>query len=212
MLLVPRPLFRDRKSLETKQTQVKPNANRCWSIKLVNHIQPQLTRLCPNSSWTPTSQNADGAPLYWAFQRYEATTACALLGWINKMMSQWHFLVTSTDTNHNIDLKVRRQSHLPWGSGVSMFCRHNVSLTSYRLASLWFHVNWPSHSWDTDFQSLTLKIQGQGHSSRSQRRYTTLSIHILFVPCKSALPFLGYSYFKIWHWKFKVKVMGEVKV
>ena len=40
------------------------------------------------------------------------------------------------------------------------------------------------------FQSLTLKIQGQGHSSRSQRRYTTLSIHILFVPCQSALPFL----------------------
>ena len=62
------------------------------------------------------------------------------------------------------------------------------------------------------FQSLTLKIQGQGHSSRSQRRYTTLSIHILFVPCQSALPFLGYSYFKIWHWKFKVKVIGEVKV
>ena len=62
------------------------------------------------------------------------------------------------------------------------------------------------------FQSLTLKIQGQGHSSRSQRRYTTLSIHILFVPCQSALPFLGYSYFKISHWKFKVKVMGEVKV
>ena len=62
------------------------------------------------------------------------------------------------------------------------------------------------------FQSLTLKIQGQGHSSRSQRRYTTLSIHILFVPCQSALPFLGYSYFKIWHWKFKVKVMGEVIV
>ena len=62
------------------------------------------------------------------------------------------------------------------------------------------------------FQSLTLKIQGQGHSSRSQRRYTTLLIHILFVPCQSALPFLGYSYFKIWHRKFKVKVMGEVKV
>ena len=62
------------------------------------------------------------------------------------------------------------------------------------------------------FESLTLKIQGQGHSSRSQRRYTTLSIHILFVPCQTALPFLGYSYFKIWHWKFKVKVMVEVKV
>ena len=87
---------------------------------------------------------------------------------------------------------------------------HNVSLTSYQLTSLWFHglpIPEIQH-----FQSLTLKIQGQGHSSRSQRRYTTLSIHILFVPCQSALPFLGYSYFKIWHWKFKVKVMGEVKV
>ena len=62
------------------------------------------------------------------------------------------------------------------------------------------------------FQSLTLKIKDQVHSSRSQRRHTTLSIHILFVPCRSALPFMGYSYFKVLHLKFKVKVMGEVKV
>ena len=62
------------------------------------------------------------------------------------------------------------------------------------------------------FQSLTLKIQGQGHSSRSQSRYNILSTHIPFVPCQSALPFLGCSYFKIWHWKFKVKVISEVKV
>ena len=60
----------ERKSLETKQTQVKPNANRGWPMKPVNHIRPQLIRLCPNSSWTPTSQNADGAPPYWGFQRY----------------------------------------------------------------------------------------------------------------------------------------------
>ena len=63
-----------------------------------------------------------------------------------------------------------------------------------------------------DFQNLTLKIQGQGHSSRSQSRYNTLSTQIPFVPCQSALPFLGYSYFKICHWKFKVKVISEVKV
>ena len=62
------------------------------------------------------------------------------------------------------------------------------------------------------FQNLAYKIQGQGHNSRSQTRYNTLSTHILFVPCWSALPFLGYSYFKIRHWKVKVKVMGEVKV
>ena len=43
------------------------------------------------------------------------------------------------------------------------------------------------------FLNLTLKIQGQGHSSRSQSRYNTLSTHIPFVPCRSTLPFLGYS-------------------
>ena len=69
-MLVLGPLFKDRKSLETKQAQVKPNANRGWPIKPVNHIRPQLTRLCPNSSWTPTSRNGDGAPPYLGFQCY----------------------------------------------------------------------------------------------------------------------------------------------
>ena len=41
-----------------------------------------------------------------------------------------------------------------------------------------------------------MKIQGQGHSSRSQSRHNTLSTHIPFVPCRSTLPFLGYSNFK----------------
>ena len=62
LLLVLGPPIRERKSLETKQTQVKHNANRGGAIKPVNHIRPQLTRLCPNSSLTLTSQNADGAP------------------------------------------------------------------------------------------------------------------------------------------------------
>ena len=62
------------------------------------------------------------------------------------------------------------------------------------------------------FQNLTFKIQGQDHSSRSQSRYNTLWTHIPFIPYRSTLRFLGYSYFKIWCWKFKIKVMGEVKV
>ena len=148
----------------------------------------------------------------------------------------------------------------PWKSKIKVIAKgHKEGIPPYRFISFSFHVNRPSHSWDTailkfdiensrsrsrswvrskfkvttwvqhsvdshpfgsmsigppipeiqHFQSLTLKIQGQGHGSRSQRKYTTLSIHILFVPCQSALPFLGYSYFKIWHWKFKVKVMGQ---
>ena len=63
------------------------------------------------------------------------------------------------------------------------------------------------------FQNLTLKIKGQGHSSRSQRRYTTLLIHIPFIPCGSGIPFLSYDFFlKIWPWKSRVKVMGGVTV
>ena len=66
LVLVLGPLFRDGKSLGTEQTQIKPNTNRGWPIKLVNHIQPQLNRLCQKSSRTPFSQNSDGAPP-WVF-------------------------------------------------------------------------------------------------------------------------------------------------
>ena len=88
---------------------------------------------------------------------------------------------------------------------------HNVGLTSYRLTSLSFYVKRASHSWVTTFlKNLTLKIKGQGHgwghSSKSQCGSNILSIHIPFVPCQSALPFLSYSIFKIWPWKSRVKV------
>ena len=45
------------------------------------------------------------------------------------------------------------------------------------------HVNLSSYSWDTFFENLTMKIQGQGHSSSSHSASNTLSIHIPFVPC-----------------------------
>ena len=67
------------------------------------------------------------------------------------MMSQWHFLVTSTDTNHNIDLKVRRRSHLPWGSRVSMFCHTQLFLSTLLLPCYWptYHVlNISTHKFD----------------------------------------------------------------
>ena len=66
------------------------------------------------------------------------------------------------------------------------------------------------------FQNLTLKIKGQGHgwghSLKSQCGSNILSTHIPFVPCQSGIPFLGYDFLKIWPWKWKVKVMGEVTV
>ena len=65
------------------------------------------------------------------------------------------------------------------------------------------------------FQNLNLKIQGQGHGCgrhwKSQHGSNNLSTHIPFISCQSAIPFLRYGFFKTWHWKFKVKVMVEVK-
>ena len=66
------------------------------------------------------------------------------------------------------------------------------------------------------FQNLTSKIQGQGHGWgeywKSKSGCNILSIHIAFIPCQSALPFLRYSILKlenprsrswVWggHWK-----------
>ena len=109
----------------------------------------------------------------------------------------------------------------PWKSKVKVMGEvdiksHSMGPTFYRFTSLSFHVNRPSHSWDMTFSKFDLEIQGQGHGWgecwKSQSGCNSLSIHIAFVPCQSALPFLRYSIFKIWPWKSKVKVMGEVDI
>ena len=66
------------------------------------------------------------------------------------------------------------------------------------------------------FQSLTLKIKGEGHGWgghwKSQCGSSIVSTHILLVPCQLALPFLRYRIFKVCPSKWWVKVMGEVTV
>ena len=61
-----------------------------------------------------------------------------------------------------------------------------------------------------------MKKQGQGHgwgqSSKSQCESNILSTHIPFITCQSGNPLLSHNFFKIWPWKSKVKVMGEVTV
>ena len=66
------------------------------------------------------------------------------------------------------------------------------------------------------FQNLTLKMKGQGHGwghiLKSQCGSNILSTHFPFVPCQSGILFLSYDFFKVWPWKSKVKVMGEVDI
>ena len=61
------------------------------------------------------------------------------------------------------------------------------------------------------FEKLTMKIQchGWGQMSKPHSGPNNISIHIPFVPCQLAIPSLGYGYFKIWHWKSKVKIIAQ---
>ena len=54
---------------------------------------------------------------------------------------------------------------------------HNVGVTSYRLTSLSFHVNRPSHSWDTAFPNMTLKMKGQGQMTLMLHDYRSRQFH-----------------------------------
>ena len=49
---------------------------------------------------------------------------------------------------------------------------HNVGVTSYRLTSLSFHVNRPSHSWDIAFSKFDLENQWSKSWVRSQSKVT----------------------------------------
>ena len=63
-----------------------------------------------------------------------------------------------------------------------------VGPISYQITSIVIHVNQPSHSQDMAISKFDLPN-----------------------PCQLTLAFLRSRYFKIWPWKSKIKVMGEVK-
>ena len=111
----------------------------------------------------------------------------------------------------SLTLKIKGQGH---GWGQSWKSQHGSNIQSTHIPLV--PVNRTSHSWVTTFfLNLTLKIKcqghGWGHSSKSQCK-SILSTHVPFVPCQSGIPFLSDDFFKIWPWKSRVKVMGEVTV
>ena len=93
---------------------------------------------------------------------------------------------------------------------------HNVSLTFYGLTSFSFHVNRPFHSWDTTFSKFDL----DNPRSRSWKRWT-LKVTTWVQHSVDSNPFRSMSicppipeiqHFKIWPWKSKAKVKGEVDI
>ena len=105
----------------------------------------------------------------------------------------------------------RSRSWVRWTLKVTTWVQHSIDSHLFNSMSICHPI--PEIRL---FQNLTLKIQGQGHGWgecwKSQHGCNILSTHIPFVPCQLDLPFLRYSIFKIWPWKSKVKVMGEVDI
>ena len=144
------PFQRQEVSGNKRKTQVKPNANRGWPIKPVYHIRQQLTRLCPNSFWTPTSQNADGAPPYWAFQRY------GIVGkWQRHCQNKFKSGVPRTQ---------RWQFTIPLNSNVSLafnYCR-DITPGLIRVSNSKGTLNLKSNASMSRKLSLMLLIKGGG--------------------------------------------------
>ena len=147
-----------------------------------------------------------------------------------KVIAQGHKVGITPYRLTSLLLHVDRPCH-SWDTAISKFDVENSRSRSWVRSKLKV-ITWVLHSVDSHpfrsmsighpvpelrlFQNLTLKFKGQGHawghSSKSQCGSNILSTHIPFVPCQSALPFLTYGIFKIWPWKSRVKVMGEVTI
>ena len=91
---------------------------------------------------------------------------------------------------------------------------HNVSLTSYRLTSLLFHVNRPSHSWDTAFSKSNVENSRSRSWVRSKLKVTTWGLHSVDShPFPSMSP--RHPIPELWLFEnltLKIMVMGEVTV
>ena len=115
-----------------------------------------------------------------------------------------HPLIPMIELFRNLTFKIQGQSHSSRSHN-----RNNILSTHIPFIPCWSALPFLRCS----YFKLTLKFQGQGwgQSSKSQSESNILSTHIPLVPCQS-FPFLTYSIFKIWPWKSRVKVMGEVTI
>ena len=125
---------------------------------------------------------------------------------VNQPSHSWVTIFSKFDLEN-----LRSRSWKRWMLKVTTWVQHSIDSHPYHSMSIGHPI--PEIRL---FQNMTLKIQGQGHgwgqSWKTQSGCNILSTHIPFVPCQSALPFLRYSILKIWPWKSKVKVMGEVDI
>ena len=112
----------------------------------------------------------------------------------------------------NLNLKIKGQGH---GWGHSSKSQWWSSILSTHIPFVPCQL---SHSWDTAFSKFDLENQGSRSWVRSQFKVTMWVYHPIdshpFRSMSIDPPILEtqHSIFKIWPWKSRVKVMGEVTV
>ena len=94
----------------------------------------------------------------------------------------------------NLTLKIQGQGH---GWGQSWKSQHGAYIQSTHIPFV------PCHSGNNLLAHIPFVPCHSGN---------ILLAHIPFIPCQSGIWFLSYDFFKIWPWKSRVKVMGEVTV
>ena len=137
-----------------------------------------------------------------------------------KIQGQGHSSSSHSGANslwtHFLSFQVNQPSHswymftdfyIVQGQGHSSRSHSGSEIFSTKIP--FFPCQRPSHSWYRAFKYLTLTIKGQGHGwgqiSLLQSGSSCHSTHNLLVPYQSAIPFLEYSFFKIWPWSHSLR-------
>ena len=110
--------------------------------------------------------------------------------------------------------EIRLFQNCPWKSKVKVMVEvkvesHRVGVASYRLASLSFHVNRPSHSWDMTFSKFDLENPRSRSWVRGKLKVTTWVQHSI-----DSHPFhpmsIGHPIPEIWLFQnLTLKIQGQ---
>ena len=150
------------------------------------HVNP------PSHSWDMT------------FSKFEIENP-RLRSWVRRTLKVTKWVQHSIDSHPFLSMSIGHPipeiqlfKNWPWKSKVKFMVEvqvesHKVGVTSYRLTSLSFHVNWLFHSWDTkfskfDFENPRLKwndndVKGEMtmmlHNYRSRQFHITANVFFL---------------------------------
>ena len=154
-----------------------------WTLKVTSWVEHSIDShpFCSMSISHPIHK-------IWLFKNFTLKIKGEGHGWGERWKSQYGSNILSTHISlipcesaipfliqlfQNLTLKIQGQGH-GWGQSWKSQSECNIS---YRLTSLSFHVNWPSHPWDTAFSKCDLENPRSRSWVRGMLKVTTWVQH-----------------------------------